>query len=31
MLDKRKFFIGGAWGDPISATDLDVINLRQKR
>ena len=26
MLDKRKFFIGGAWVDPISATDLDVIN-----
>ncbi|SNY90186.1 aldehyde dehydrogenase (NAD+) [Cohaesibacter sp. ES.047] len=26
MLDKRKFFIGGKWVDPISATDLDVIN-----
>nr|WP_321458338.1 aldehyde dehydrogenase family protein [uncultured Cohaesibacter sp.] len=26
MLDKRKFFIGGRWVDPISATDLDVIN-----
>ncbi|WP_319567137.1 aldehyde dehydrogenase family protein [Cohaesibacter marisflavi] len=26
MLDKRKFFIGGEWVAPISATDLDVIN-----
>ena len=26
MLDKRKFFIDGQWVDPISATDLDVIN-----
>ena len=26
MLDKRTFFIGGEWVDPISATDLDVIN-----
>nr|WP_321526645.1 aldehyde dehydrogenase family protein [uncultured Cohaesibacter sp.] len=26
MMDKRKFFIGGKWVDPISATDLNVIN-----
>ena len=26
MLDKRKFYINGAWVDAISGTDLDVIN-----
>lgn len=26
MLDKRKFYINGAWVDPIAGTDFDVIN-----
>lgn len=26
MLDKRKFYIDGAWVDPITPNDLDVIN-----
>ncbi|ATN37087.1 aldehyde dehydrogenase family protein (plasmid) [Rhizobium sp. ACO-34A] len=26
MLDKRKFYIDGAWVDPIAPNDLDVIN-----
>ncbi len=26
MLDKRKFFIGGAWVDPLRPNDLEVIN-----
>ncbi|MCV6601515.1 MAG: aldehyde dehydrogenase family protein [Cohaesibacter sp.] len=26
MLDKRQFFINGAWVDPIKATDCEVIN-----
>ncbi|MDQ0321449.1 aldehyde dehydrogenase (NAD+) [Pararhizobium capsulatum DSM 1112] len=26
MLDKRQFFIGGAWVDPLQTRDLDVIN-----
>ena len=26
LLDKRKFFIGGEWVDPISASDMEVVN-----
>ncbi|MGH6859958.1 MAG: aldehyde dehydrogenase family protein, partial [Phyllobacterium sp.] len=26
MLDKRKFYINGAWVDPLQANDLEVIN-----
>ncbi len=26
MLDKRKFYINGAWVDPVAGTDFDVIN-----
>ena len=26
MLDKRKFYIDGAWVDPITPNDLEVIN-----
>ena len=26
MLDKRKFYINGAWVDPVVANDLEVLN-----
>ena len=26
MLDQRKFYIDGAWVDPVQARDLDVID-----
>ena len=26
LLDKRKFYIDGAWVDPVRANDLEVID-----
>ena len=31
MLDKRQFYIGGAWVTPLAGTDMDVIDPFDRR